>query len=54
LWGTRSGESLPVSIACDASAERGDVKGNGFKDVGTWLVADVNAAPKMVTTTPGY
>ena len=36
--------------------KRGDVKGNGFKDVGTWLVAGVSAAPKMVTTTagPGY
>jgi predicted lipoprotein with Yx(FWY)xxD motif len=29
----------------------GDVKGNGFKDVGTWLVAGVSAAPKLVTTT---
>jgi predicted lipoprotein with Yx(FWY)xxD motif len=33
--------------------KRGDVKGNGFKDVGTWLVAGVSTAPKMVTTTPG-
>jgi predicted lipoprotein with Yx(FWY)xxD motif len=33
--------------------KQGDVKGNGFKDVGTWLVAGVASAPKMVTTTAG-
>jgi len=33
----------------------GDVKGNGFKDVGTWRVATVSAAPAPapVTTTNG-
>ena len=34
---------------------RGDVKGNGFKDVGVWRVATVSAAPSAPpTTTSGY
>jgi predicted lipoprotein with Yx(FWY)xxD motif len=34
--------------------KRGDVKGNGFKDVGTWRVATVAAAsPAPATTTSG-
>ena len=37
-------------------ARRGDVKGNGFKDVGTWRVATVAAAAPAPppTTTGGY
>ena len=38
-------------------SRRGDVKGNGFKDVGTWRVATVAAAapaPPPTTTGGGY
>jgi predicted lipoprotein with Yx(FWY)xxD motif len=37
--------------------KRGDVKGNGFKDVGVWRVVVVskgNAAPATTPTAPGY
>lgn len=51
---TYKGEPLYTFVE---DTKRGDVKGQGFRDVGVWQAATVGASaatPTTTTTTPGY